>query len=383
MSHGAEWAPKGWLSVRQQCLLQEELSPASGSLLREVGAQVSVSDPSRVRALDSTVAGKRRTRRRSGLASTPTMGYGAGVYGVAAPLPPGGGLAAEQQRARVQTIVRDALSRLNERDGVLDLSYNTLMHDEEKGFAMGGHIYMLTKFNVTSCALGPPGMGAIVAAFLRGFAGPSLKSLVVSHNFRLGDAGISSLAKGLLGCPFLPQLEELSLSNTSCGDAGMAELALVVPSMANLQRLSCDCNTAIGEAGWAALGEAFQTCAKCGQKGRLGTQSCGCRGKVDEDGVREEVVFAPAVSALTHLLVQSCTGMGCNGMEALHVGLSKLPALEELDVSNCAVDIRGLACLTKTLPLMPALRTMFFGRNPIHDDGVEVLREIAPTLHIY
>lgn len=243
------------------------------------------------------------------------------AYGQAEPLPPGGGSAAQKERERTKSAVRYALDHLNERDGVLDLSYNTLIHDDEKGFAPGGNVFNLNQLNLTSCGLAPPGVEAIVAALHRGFAGTNLKSLIFSHNSRMGDTAVTILAQGLVGCPFCPQLEELSLSNTSCGDAGMEALTNCLATLPGLKRLAVDCNAAIGEQGWTALGRSLQTCTICGVKTQGLSTACACGGDLE---------FRSPVASLTHLFVQGCTGLGCKGVEQLHLGLTKAPVLEDL-----------------------------------------------------
>ena len=103
------------------------------------------------------------------------------AYGAVDEVPPGGGSAAQRERARTQDAVRKALGRLNERDGVLDLSYTALVH-QGKEFALSGTIFHLKKLDLTSCGLGPQGIGALIGAFGRGFGGPNLQALVLAQD---------------------------------------------------------------------------------------------------------------------------------------------------------------------------------------------------------
>jgi hypothetical protein len=249
------------------------------------------------------------------------------VYGSTGELSAGGGTAAQRERERTTKAVRDAFSRINERGGVLDLSYNTLVHDAEKEFGLAGTVYHLKKLDVTSCGLGPAGTAAVIASFRRGFAGPNLQSLVVAHNYRMGDEGVRTLMQGLVACAFAPQLQELGLGNTSCGDAGMEAIANNLSLLPALTRLGLECNTEVRERGWTALGDALQCCANCGVKTQGLSTACACCGDAE---------FRSPLASLTHLFAQGCTGMGCKGVEQLHVGLTKAPALEDL-VRNCAL----------------------------------------------
>lgn len=246
-------------------------------------------------------------------------------YGKIQPLPPGGGVAAQRERERTQQAVREALNRINERDGVLDLSYHTVVHEDEKEFAMTGSVLHLKQVNLTSCGLAPVGIVATVSALHRGFAGPNLQSLVLTHNYRMGDEGVATLMQGLVGCPFASRLQELHLGNTSCGDKGIEVLATNLPLLPGLTRLGLECNPGVGERGWTALGECLHGCATCGVKTQGLSTACACTGDAE---------FCSPVTSLTHLFVQGCTGMGCKGVEKLHVGLTKAPLLEDL-VPNC------------------------------------------------
>ena len=236
-----------------------------------------------------------------------------------------GGTAAQRERERTAKAVRDAFGRINERGGVLDLSYNALVHDDEKAFGAAGTVYYLKKLNLTSCGLGLPGTAAVVAAFHRGFAGPNLQSLVVAHNYRMGDEGIVTLMDGLVGCAFAPSLQELGLGNTSCGDAGMEAIANNLSLLPALAHLGLECNKEVRERGWTALGDALHRCANCGVTTQGLSTVCACRGDAE---------FQSPLASLTHLFAQGCTGMGCRGVEQLHLGLTKAPALEAL-VCNC------------------------------------------------
>ena len=259
-----------------------------------------------------------------------------------------GGPFATKERERAKEAVLQAQRRMGDRDGSLDLSYCLLGDVVERALPP---FLTLLKLNLTSCGLTPPAMEKVAAALQRGFAGTGLTFLRVSHNPRLGDAGLVHLAGALP-----PTLDTLQLTNVGCGDEGMVALAQGLPTLPGLVELAVQSNPDVGEAGFSALGAAL-----------------------------------PALPKLVRLHCHACTGMGCAGLAGLAKGLPEAGALEDLDISQCGIGPGGVKVLTPLVEEVPALRTLFCSENPgVSTPTLEMLRAAMPrrrgaeaALHVY
>jgi hypothetical protein len=110
---------------------------------------------------------------------------------------------------------------------------------------------LLRKFDLNFSQLTAAGVVSVAHALGRCFSGDGLRGIDLRSNPKLGDAGISALAKALPA-----SLQRLTIEVTGCGDEGILTVVAVLPRLLQLQGLDCGGNS-IGIAGWTALGRAL------------------------------------------------------------------------------------------------------------------------------
>ena len=194
----------------------------------------------------------------------------------------------------------------------------------------------LTDLNLHACLVTTAGVATIAGLLRDGRLGRQLKSLDVSVNRDLGDAGVTALAAVLP-----PTLESAGFAKVECGDAGMLALARAL-DLTSVGMLVCNDNPAVTEAGWGALGAALPPLRWRGAHQSFN----GCF------FVRADLGDAGA-AALANRLPES-------GIVALLAGC-------------CRIGDAGARALAAVIPRCPQLLAVELRQNPIGADGGRAL----------
>jgi hypothetical protein len=88
---------------------------------------------------------------------------------------------------------------------------------------------LLRKFDLNFSQLTVAGVVSVAHALGRCFSGDGLRGIDLRSNPKLGDAGISALAKALPA-----SLQRLTIEATGCGDEGILTVVAVLPRLLQL-----------------------------------------------------------------------------------------------------------------------------------------------------
>ena len=154
-----------------------------------------------------------------------------------------------------------------------------------------------TELDLAANDLTAAGVASLAPALRRPRGAGGLRGLSLTENPSLGDTGVAALAKALP-----PALETLDLSSTGCGDDGFVALAAALPTLANLSRLHCCCNSAATARGWVALAHAL-----------------------------------PSLPALRSLWLSGSMGVASEAAAALAAVIPNCPRLNEIHAGNCSL----------------------------------------------
>ena len=175
---------------------------------------------------------------------------------------------------------------------------------------------------------------------------------------RIGDRGATTLAGVLVG---FRELRMLNVSTNGLGAAGTEAIAGGLVSCPELHGLIMS-NNEVGERGAEALAGVvgklkFLTLSKCG----LGVRGC-------------QALMGLAFEKLDDLDM-SQNAMEVNGVKALAEAAGRWPMLRTLSISGNMLGARGMHAAVRVLKEATGLTSLDLSRNGIQDDGVEILTE--------
>ena len=154
----------------------------------------------------------------------------------------------------------------------------------------------LTKLSLGRNDLTVAGVASLAPALRRPWGDGGLQEMWLSES-PLGDAGVAALAKALP-----PTLEWLDIESTGCGDDGLVALAAALPTLIRFGHLDCSGNPAATSRGWVALASAL-----------------------------------PSLPALETLYLHSNPGMGSEGGAALAAAIPRCTRLCEVTAGDCGL----------------------------------------------
>ena len=192
---------------------------------------------------------------------------------------------------------------------------------------------LLRKFDLNFSQFTAAGVVSVAHALGRCFSGDGLRGIDLRSNPKLGDAGISALAKALPA-----SLQRLTIEVTGCGDEGILTVVAVLPRLLQLQGLDCGGNS-IGIAGWTALGRALPVLPALGW-----FSACDCAGMGDA-GIAAPVAELPRCALFGDLWLERC-GIGATGTVALAV-LSMCLELRNLEITGNGLGPEGATPLRR------------------------------------
>lgn len=161
-----------------------------------------------------------------------------------------------------------------------------------------------------------------------------MRELVVSRNTSLGDAGVSLVASMLTGAGAAATLTHLDISNTGCGDVGLTAIASAIGKRP----------TGTFSAGSGGSAVMLSELLLCGNAG--------------VSGVKAWTALAaalPALPCLTHLDLDSCSGLGDDGLRPIASALPWCTGLKTLSLNRCAVGDDGATALAVSSSRLPLL----------------------------
>ena len=219
---------------------------------------------------------------------------GSAAYGLGLPQPAGD----EDERARLLKAITRALEA-EEDDSMLRLGSKGI--GDAGAAVLGVALQAMPRIRFTRLDLGSnkltaTGVASLAPALRRPWGDGGLQELWVSES-PLGDAGLAALFKALP-----PTLEWLDIESTGCGDDGLVALAAVLPTLACFGHLDCSGNRAATSRGWVALASAL-----------------------------------PSLPALETLYLHSNPGMGSEGGAALVAAIPRCTRLCEVTVADCGL----------------------------------------------
>jgi uncharacterized protein (TIGR02996 family) len=262
----------------------------------------------------------------------------------------------------LRLLPREALARTSRCPFLAHLRTLDLSHTYRLGaeglatLASSPHLTRLVRLNASSTGLSEGGGEALAAA--SGLA--HLEELALGSN-QLGPRGAVALA----GAPHLGTLAALNLSSNQVGPEGVRALASS-PHLSRLAALNLS-NNSLGTEGAAALATAS------GLPGltmlELGRNNLG-------PGGLAALLTWPGLERIT-VLGLSANGLGDTGAAAL-ASSPRLASATYLDLSGNQIGPEGTKALVDS-PYLAGLKRLILGNNPI---GVEGARALADSPHL-
>lgn len=272
---------------------------------------------------------------------------------------PGGVLTAEDSAAQAaDAAVYALLQRLT---GAALLS---AMHSPQ----FGAQLPHLRTLVLSGRQLDGPAAASAVLSPVLGHA-PGLLTLDLSDNPHLGAAGMQAVA---LVLPSVPNLEQLLLRGTGMGPGGATALAASLPHLPALRLLDVSDN-GLGRSGLDALLPGLASAPKL--------QAL----KAEGNGFGPDA--APTLSALlTHSLPHlrglwlGHSPLGEKGVQAIAQALPHTPRLRILDLSDVGAGRFGIVSLAEVLPQLPELEQLLVSSNACGDAAGQHIAHCVSSL---